>query len=76
MRTICKILVGGSQRKKPHGRPRRRKEDNIKMNLKETERKKASLDSRGFRYGHNKTKRGAQIKSVLQKRPHNSTMYL
>jgi hypothetical protein len=45
------------------------------MNLKETERKKASLDSRGFRYGHNKTKRGAQIKSVLQKRPHNSTMY-
>jgi len=59
MRPICKILVGRSQRKKPHERPRRRKEDNIKMTLKEIERKKASLDSRGFHYGHNKTKRDA-----------------
>jgi len=73
MRTICKILVGGTQRKKPHGRPRRRKEDNIKMTLKETERKKASLDSRGFHYSHNKTR---CINSVLQKRPQNSTMRL
>jgi hypothetical protein len=37
----CKSLVGGSQRKKPHGRPTPRKEDNIKKNLKELERKKS-----------------------------------
>ena len=40
MSTVCKILVGDCQRKKPHGRIKRRKEDNIKMNLKVTERKK------------------------------------
>jgi len=59
MKVNYKILVEGSQRKKPRGRPRHRKKDNIKMNLQKIERKNASLVSRGFRYGHNKTKRGA-----------------
>jgi hypothetical protein len=34
MRNVVKILVGKPERNKPRGRPRRRREDNIKMNLR------------------------------------------
>jgi hypothetical protein len=34
-RKVCRILVGKSERKRPLGRPRRRWEDNIKMDLRE-----------------------------------------
>jgi len=34
MRNACNILVGKSGCKRPHGRHRRRGEDNIKMDLK------------------------------------------
>jgi hypothetical protein len=33
----CKVLVGKLERKRPLGRPRRRWEDNIKMDLQEVE---------------------------------------
>jgi len=32
---VNKILVGKSERKRPLGRPRRRRKDNIRMNLRE-----------------------------------------
>jgi hypothetical protein len=35
IRNSYKILVGKPERKRPLGRPRRRWEDNIKMNLRE-----------------------------------------
>jgi len=35
MRNVYKILVGKSERKIPLGRPRRRWEDNIRMDLRE-----------------------------------------
>jgi hypothetical protein len=35
MRNACKILVGKPEGKMPHGRPRLRWKDNIKLNLKE-----------------------------------------
>ena len=35
MRGLCRILVGKPERKRPLGRPRRRWEDNIKMNFQE-----------------------------------------
>jgi hypothetical protein len=34
-RGVYRFFEGKPERKKPHGRPRRRCEDNIKMNLKE-----------------------------------------
>jgi hypothetical protein len=34
-RNACRILVGNSEVKRPLGRPRRRWEDNIKMDLRE-----------------------------------------
>ena len=34
-RWVYRILVGKPERKRPHGRPRRRWEDNIKMDLQE-----------------------------------------
>jgi hypothetical protein len=34
-RDVYRVLVGKPERKRPLGRPRRRWEDNIKMNLKE-----------------------------------------
>jgi hypothetical protein len=34
-RNACKILVGRSERKRPQGRPGRRWEDNVIMNLRE-----------------------------------------
>ena len=34
-RTACKILTGTPTRKRPSGSPRRRWEDNIRMDLKE-----------------------------------------
>jgi len=34
-RGMCKVLVGKPEGKKPLGRPRRRWEDNIKMDLQE-----------------------------------------
>ena len=37
MRGLCRILVGKPERKRPLGRPRRRWEDNIKMDLQEVE---------------------------------------
>jgi hypothetical protein len=37
LRNTYKILVGKRERKRPPGRPRRRLEDNIKMNLTEME---------------------------------------
>jgi hypothetical protein len=37
MRNACSILVGKAERKGPVGRPRRRREDNIKMDLREIE---------------------------------------
>jgi len=35
MREVHKVLVGKPEGKRPLGRPRRRWEDNIKMNLQE-----------------------------------------
>jgi hypothetical protein len=35
MRNAHKILVGKPERKRPFGRPRRRWEDNIRMDLRE-----------------------------------------
>jgi hypothetical protein len=32
---ICRVLVGKPEGKRPLGRPRHRREDNIKMNLQE-----------------------------------------
>jgi hypothetical protein len=32
---VCRLLVGTAEGKRPLGRPRRRPEDNIKMNLQE-----------------------------------------
>jgi len=34
---IYRVLVGKSERKKPRGRPRHRRKDNIKMNLLEAD---------------------------------------
>jgi hypothetical protein len=34
-RAVCRVLVGKHEGKKPLGRPRHRKEDDIKMNLQE-----------------------------------------
>ena len=34
-RVLYRILVGKPEEKRPHGKPRRRWEDNIKINLKE-----------------------------------------
>ena len=34
-RGLYRVLVGKPEGKKPHGRPRRRREDNIKMDLQE-----------------------------------------
>jgi hypothetical protein len=34
-KSICRILVGKPERKRPLGRPRRRWVDNIKMDLRE-----------------------------------------
>jgi hypothetical protein len=34
-RGVCRVLVGRSEGKRPLGRPRRRWEDNIKMDLRE-----------------------------------------
>jgi hypothetical protein len=36
-RGVYRVLVGKSEGKRPLGRPRRRWEDNIKMNLQEVE---------------------------------------
>jgi len=35
MKDVYRVLVGNSERKRPLGRPRRRWEDNIKMDLQE-----------------------------------------
>jgi hypothetical protein len=35
-RGVCRVLVGRTEDKRPLGRPRRRWEDNIKMDLRET----------------------------------------
>jgi len=32
---VCRVLVGKHEGKRPHGRPRRRWEDNIKVDLQE-----------------------------------------
>ena len=34
-RGVCRVLVGKPEGKRPPGRPKRRWEDNIKMNLQE-----------------------------------------
>jgi len=34
-RGVCRVLVGKPEGKRPHGRPRRRWEDNIKMDLQD-----------------------------------------
>jgi hypothetical protein len=34
-RGVCRVLVGKPEEKRPFGRPRRRGEDNIKMDLQE-----------------------------------------
>ena len=34
-RGVCRVLVGKPEGKRPHGRPRRRWEDNIKMDVQE-----------------------------------------
>jgi hypothetical protein len=34
-RGVCSVLVGRPEGKRPLGRPRRRREDNIKMDLRE-----------------------------------------
>ena len=34
-RGICRVFVGKSEGKRPHGRPRHRGEDNINMDLQE-----------------------------------------
>jgi hypothetical protein len=48
MRNACKILVGKREGKIPLGRPRRKWEDNIKMDLAEIG---CGLDSSGSRKG-------------------------
>jgi hypothetical protein len=35
MRVVCRVMVGKPESKRPHGRPRGKWEDNIKMNLQE-----------------------------------------
>jgi hypothetical protein len=45
-RCFYRVLVRGSERKRPLGRPRRRWKDNIKMDLMETDRW-GELDSAG-----------------------------
>jgi len=34
-RGVCRVLVGKPEGKRPHGRPRHRRGDNIKMDLQE-----------------------------------------
>jgi hypothetical protein len=34
-RGACRMSVGGPDGKRPHGKPRRRWEDNLKMNLQD-----------------------------------------
>jgi len=34
-RGVYRVLVGKPERKRPHGRPRHREEDNIKMDVQE-----------------------------------------
>jgi hypothetical protein len=36
-RNLCKVLVVKSERRRPLGKPKRRREDNIRMDLKEIE---------------------------------------
>jgi len=36
-RGVCRVLVGKPEGKRPLGRPRHRREDNIKMDLQEVE---------------------------------------
>jgi hypothetical protein len=50
-RNANRVLVEKPQRNRPHGRPRRRWEDNIKVNLKEKAWERV-LDSRGSGHGH------------------------
>jgi hypothetical protein len=47
MRNAYKILVGKPERKEPLGRSNRRRQDNIKMYLKETGLGGCELDSSG-----------------------------
>ena len=53
-RGVHKVLVGKPDGKRPLGRPRRRREDNIKMDLQEVEREwgdwmELAQDSDGWR---------------------------
>jgi hypothetical protein len=45
MRNACSILVGNPERKRPLGRPRRKREDNIKTDLREIAWEVVGLDS-------------------------------
>jgi hypothetical protein len=44
-RKVCKVLVGKREGKRPHGRPRRRWEDGIRMDLSEIGLGGCGLDS-------------------------------
>jgi hypothetical protein len=46
-RGVHRVLVGKRERKRPLGRPRRRWEDNIKMDLQEVEGASWGLDGVG-----------------------------
>jgi hypothetical protein len=48
---VYKVLVGKSEGKRPLGRPRRRLEDEIRMDLRETGLGGRGLDSTGSRQG-------------------------
>jgi hypothetical protein len=47
MRDVYRVMVGKSKGKRPLGRPRRRWEDNIKMDLEEVEFGADGLDPSG-----------------------------
>jgi hypothetical protein len=44
---VYKVLVGNSEGKRPLGRPRRRWEDGIRMDLRETDWEACRMDSFG-----------------------------
>jgi hypothetical protein len=50
MRNLYKILIRKPEGKKPRGRPRQRREDNFRMDLREIGFE-GRLDASGLRYG-------------------------
>jgi hypothetical protein len=50
-RKMYKVLVGKPEGRRPHGRPRRRWEDGVRMDLKEIGLGGCGLDSTGSKQG-------------------------